>query len=208
LGTLLLLVKTRRTTKENYGVTVGQNLIMLYLGIGVLGTAAYEHTVFDHYIAFLFPVTAMILGMVFDWWLHRSKLLGSLLLIGFGSVFVPNNAAKMPLTSAGWQISDVRRTSEKIISELGDIDSYALVLLSESKDLYAQNYRYYLYALGRPPVSPELAAQAQAIVIINENQPDIDLKTTPIYEIATFPSKDIANLYTIEGGPTIMVLKR
>jgi hypothetical protein len=181
---------------------------LLFFAVGVFGTTAYEHSIFDHYIAFLFPVNALILGMVFDWWLHRSKVLGGTFLLIFLMLFIPYNIKKMPLKSAGWQITHVRSTSQKIIDSLSGIDTYGLVLLSESKDLYAQNYRYYLYALGKPPVNPENTAEAQALVIINENQPDINIATSPIYEIATYPSKKLTRQYIIEGGPTIMIVEK
>jgi len=124
----------------------GHILILWWLVVGILGTAAYQHTVFDHYIAYLFPISALMggvaLGQLYHWQIGQFKIgkIGvGLLILGFASYNLP----KMPLKTTGWTVSEIRQTSQTILDRVAPGEKYNLVLLSESHDLDGQNYRYF-----------------------------------------------------------------
>ena len=189
-------------TKRTKGILV----LGLYLVLAIIGTAFYQHTLFDHYLGYLFPMVALLYGSLLGFMLrHR---VGLLLVVSFIGLFLWYNITKYPLGDQGWMIHDMRRTAQIISEKIGTEEKYNIILLSESRDLYGQNYRYYLTTMPNPPVKPENFADADKLVIINENQPGVDVTQLPIYEIQTFPNKEISAVYTVEGGPEIIVLER
>lgn len=188
--------------------TLEKNVLFSWLFFGILGTAFYQHTIFDHYILFLLPVTYLVFGLLLAWFWQQKFMLFKLVPIVVLVYFLKINAGNWPLQPVGWQISDMNRTAQELVTHVQGNEKYSVILLSESKDLYGQNYRYFLEATSKPPLRPEEFASADKLFIINENQPGVDVATLPIYEIQTFPSKKIAETFQITSGPTVFVLKR
>lgn len=195
------LLKTS-TGKRQKGYIV---LFIFVIG-AILGTSIYQHTLFDHYLGYVFALVCLVYGSILAYMLkHR---VGLLLIVFFCGFFVWYNAPRYPLWTPGWTIFDMKRTADVIAEQVSPGEKYNIVLLSESKDLYGQNYRYFLSTTETPPVSPDEFAEADKLFIINENQPDIDVTQLPIYEIQTFPNKNISRVYTVENGPNIIMLER
>jgi 4-amino-4-deoxy-L-arabinose transferase-like glycosyltransferase len=182
-------------------------VLLSFAAMGVLGTAFYQHTIFDHYIAFLFPMSFLLLAWVIVQ-LWQVKILGPILVIAWLGWFNWRNIPKWPIQSQGWTIFDMERTAQGVVAELKPGEKYNVVLLSESHDLYGQNYRYFLMAAGYPVLSPELASQADTLVVINEERQTSDVANLPIYEIVTFPVKTPEKVYTIPNGPEISIFRR
>lgn len=184
----------------------GHIVIVLYLLIGIVGLSFYQHTVFNHYIAYLFPITALVYGIVLGgiwpkWW-------GKILLLAFGTYFLVYNFPRYQLQSLGWNLTDIRSTSEEIYQHLSPTEKYNLVLLSGTHDLYAQNYRYFLSTQPNKPLPPELSGQVDTLVIINEDHVTEMPQDADIYEIVIFPNKNPSEVFTIEQGPTITILRK
>jgi len=190
----------------------GHILILWWLVVGILGTAAYQHTVFDHYIAYLFPISALMggvaLGQLYHWQIGQFKIgkIGvGLLILGFASYNLP----KMPLKTTGWTVSEIRQTSQTILDRVAPGEKYNLVLLSESHDLDGQNYRYFLTTdKNKPPVPLEERGNINTLFIINEEKKSQKVTDLPIYEIVTFPNKVPSEVYHIPNGPEITILRR
>jgi 4-amino-4-deoxy-L-arabinose transferase-like glycosyltransferase len=183
----------------------GLAVILAYLVTGILGTALYEHTVFDHYIAYLFPVAFLVLGVVLSW-LNKRRI-GVMLSLLFILFFTGYNLKKMPIQSSNWTIFEMQTVTDSINQVLEPGEAYSLILLSESKDLYAQNYRYFLSTTDTPPLPPERAGEAETLVVINEEHVE-NVGYLPIYEIATFPEKNPSEVYTIDHGPEIIIFRK
>jgi len=181
-------------------------VLLIYLITGIIGTSLYEHTIFDHYISYLFPVTALIYGLIFS--NLKPKFLGLFALIIFGSYFVSYNWQKMPIKTMGWTVNDIRLTSEEILKHLQPGEKYNLVLLSESRDIDGQNYRYFLTTGHTRPVVAEERGNVNTLIIINEEKLLTDVTNSPISEIATFPNKTVSEFFTIPNGPEITILRR
>jgi 4-amino-4-deoxy-L-arabinose transferase-like glycosyltransferase len=193
------LFKTKRPT------WAGEVVIVSYLVTGIVGSAVYEHSVFDHYIAYLFPASFLIQGLGLA---RLSRhLLGSLAVVAFVGYFLWHNLARMPLQPNGWTIYDMQRVTDSIYQRLGPDEKYSLVLLSPSKDLYGQNYRYFLSTTNKPPLPPERAGEADTLVIINEEHVT-NVSALPIYEITIFPQKTTSETYTIDTGPEIIMFRK
>ncbi|MFZ5376086.1 MAG: hypothetical protein ACOZAN_00245 [Patescibacteria group bacterium] len=185
---------------------LGEAIVITFLLTGIIGTAFYQHTIFDHYIAYLFPVTFLIYGIVGNWLCTR--IWGKLIVMLFALVFLSYNLPRMPLKSLGWQVDDIERTSQEILKRVAVGDKYNIVLLSESKDHYGQNYRYFLVASDKPPVEIENGADADKLFIINEEKKTKDVTGLPIYDLVVFPNKTVKDFFVIDNGPEITLLEK
>ncbi len=181
-------------------------LLLSFLGFSILGTAFYEHSIFDHYIAYLFPLTALLYGYLFT--RIKPKQLAVVILVVFAGYFLNYNLPKMPLAPTGWTVADIRRTSEAILEKLEPGEKYSVILLSESGDIEGQNYRYFLTTGHTRPVPAEEQGSVDSLVIIDEQGLVDDVGSLPMYEIVTFPDKDNREVFAVEGGPTITILRR
>lgn len=185
----------------------GQIVITIWLLVGIAGTAIYKSTVFDHYIAYLFPVTCLILGMVlaFFWQSRLTKLIVPSFFIWF---FV-TNLYKYDYRSVSWTVQDMENYSKKILQYTASDEDYSLVGINTYNDIYAMNYRYYLTVWGRKPLDTEDANSAKKLLIINENyEPVQKILDLPIYEIVIFPQKDQRQIVRTPRSPDLIILRR
>ena len=173
--------------------------------VTIIGISFYKHTIFDHYILYTLPITALLIGAVFQ---HYWRFLVTKIALGlFLAFFIYANVAHYRLSSAGWTIADMAGVSQSIYEKLKSDDVYNLVLLSESHDINGQNYRYFLSTTDHPPVAEEDRGSVNTLVIINEDRKLAKVVDSPIYEIVVFPNKEPAQVYTISGGPEITILR-
>ncbi|HEX7017338.1 MAG TPA: hypothetical protein VF209_00310, partial [Patescibacteria group bacterium] len=185
----------------------GQAVLATYLFFSIIGLSFYEHTVFDHYIAYLFPVTFLLYGLA-SYWLWTKGYVGKVAAVLFTLVFVAYNIQHYPLSKLGWTIADIKRTSQTIADRVKPGEKYDIVLLSETKDIDAQNYRYYLHATNTPPVNIGEHGDIETLFIIDEEKKVANVTDLPIYIIVVFPDKEPAEVYNVPGGPEITVLRR
>lgn len=203
-GILLLLVWLIFFDKDNPH-QAGQMVIGAYLLTGIIGTSLYEHTIFDHYIAYLFPVTFLCYGMVLDW-LWEKRMAGKVLVGVAVAGFAWYNLPRIPLQDAGWTIADMERVSQEIATHVDPDKSYNITLLSESRDHYGQNYRYYLTTTDHSPVKPG-ETDVEQLVIINEIGEENPLDSN-IYDIVVFPNKEPQKIIQLENGPELIFLSQ
>jgi 4-amino-4-deoxy-L-arabinose transferase-like glycosyltransferase len=184
----------------------GWVVISAYLLTGILGTSLYEHTIFDHYIAYLFPVTFWVYGIVLNWMIEQKKLLGMFLTGIFLAYFLWYNYNNLPIKSLGWTVEDMKAVSESIYQKIKPDEKYNLILFSESHDLDAQNYRYFLNTTDRKPLTTENRGEAETLVIINEDRSIEKVGDSPVYEIVVFPNKEPKESFIAHDGPEIIIL--
>lgn len=185
----------------------GEMVILTYLLVGIIGTAFYGHTIFDHYIAYLFPISFLTFGIVIAALTNRyfmSKVVAMVFLFGFLAWNIP----RYHLKTQGWSIDDVKRTSQAILNKVEPGEKYNIVLLSESRDIDGQSYRYYLEVSDKPPLPIERRGETETLFIINEEKKSPKVTDEPIYEIVVFPNKTPKEVYNVENGPEITVLKK
>lgn len=194
---------------KNYQHKKGLIVICAYLITAILGTSFYQHTIFIHYIAYLFPITFMIYGVVFDLVLKKPLTwAGAILLLLFSFYFFSYNQPRWPIKKAGWAISDISRTADSIYQHVQKDDIYNIVLLSETRDIDGQNYRYFLTTKENKPVPIERRGEVNTLFIIDEEKKVSDVTSLPIYEIVVFPNKENKQVYQVENGPQITILRK
>ncbi len=206
---LIVLVSTyfslKKQPKSNY--PSGIAVLSVFAAVGVIGTSLYQHTVFDHYISYLFPIAFLLHGL----WMAQlyKSTVGKIALVVICGLFILVNIPKMPLKTTGWTIDDIAKTSQSIADKVAVGEKYNIVLISESKDIDGQNYRYYLSTnQGKEPVLPEHRGDVQTLFIIDEIKDSPEVTQLPIYEIVTFPNKNPSEVYQIPNGPEITILRR
>lgn len=207
LAALIFMLRQPKSKRLTSGEQEGGVWVILsFLAFGIAGTAVYEHTVYDHYIAYLFPVTCLLYGYLIGHLRPKaaSFFVGSLV----ACYFLSYNLPRLPIRDTGWKLKDIRRTSEAILERVRPGEKYNIVLLSESRDINGQNYRYFLTTGHTRPVPLEQQGDIDTLFIINEEKKTDRVVDSPIYEIVVFPDKTPAEVFQIENGPEITVLRR
>jgi len=191
--------------KREHGL--GESIIFVFLLVGIVGTAVYEHSIYDHYVAYLFPVTFFVLALLLVE-IQKIKFIGGIISLVFVCYYLSFNIQNMQLGDTGWKLSDIERTSAAIAERVSNGEKYNIVLLSATGDIDAQNYRYFLSTTENPPVLTEERGSVETLFIINEDQVIDKVVDSPIYEIVVFPNKEPSEVFNIPGGPEITVLKK
>lgn len=191
--------------KKNQYHTGYQILAVTYV-LSVIGLSFYRSSVFDHYIAFFFPATFLIFASVLELigrWRWGWGVVGVALIYYFAY-----NFQHMPLKTLGWTMYDMERTAASVAEHVKPGEKYNIVLLSETKDVYGMNYRYFLTTTETPPLTMEHFGEVETLFIIDEQQIVKDVTSLPIYEIVVFPNHTPSEVYSVPGGPKVTVLRK
>ncbi|MBU0978831.1 MAG: glycosyltransferase family 39 protein [Patescibacteria group bacterium] len=213
LNTLLIFVfgwgvwQWRQQNIKNSSLLIGLNLLLVMVGVGIVGTSLYGHSVFDHYISYLFPIVFLIYGLVLMG-LWKWSILGKLMSLALLAWFIWFNVNTLSFKPAGWQINDLIATSQTIAFRVGSNELYTIVLISPSGDLHGMNYKYFLYTLGQEPLEFSRIEEAQTLFVINEFDVPYNLASSPVREIQVFPNLQPDEVYRMPGGPEIVVLRK
>lgn len=198
---LIYLVKRKKNQFRT-----GHFILLVTSIVSICGLAFYRSSVFDHYIAFFFPATFLILAAVLDLiaqWRYGWGIAAIALVLYAGY-----NLEHAPLRTLGWTVHDMKRTAETISQRVQPGEKYNIVLLSETKDVYGMNYRYFLTTTDRPPLKMEHFGEVETLFIIDEQKIEKDVTSLPIYEIVVFPNHTPSEVYQVEGGPEVTVLRK
>lgn len=207
LGHWLLNQGRKKSNRsKNY---VGVIVLSIYLLVGVLGTSFYEHTIFDHYIGFLLPISVLIVSWTLFRLIEISKLAWIATLL-FLFLFMSYNWPKYPMLLRPSQVrlSDLQQISNSILARVDEDDIYNIVLLSATGDIDGMKYRYFLEASDHPPARPEQRGEVNKLFIINEDRKLDRVVDSPIYEIVVFHDKEPVEVYDGPGWPEITVLEK
>ncbi len=178
-------------------------IILIYLIVGIIGTATYQHTIFDHYITYLFPITALVYAICLT--TIKLKLFKNIFASSFIIAFLFFNLLQMPF-KPNYSMQTAKKTAMRIQNFLPNQKPYNIVLFSESKDIYGLSYRYFLSTYDHQPLAVENHHQAENLIIIDEFKNSKQVTNTNIYEILTFPNKTIKKQTSVENGPNLYLL--
>lgn len=204
---LVLVLSFQNGKKDKY--FLGKLIILAFLTTGIFGVGLYQHAVYNHYIAYLFPIVFFTLGLVGEY-LFKKNLLGKAVVVFFLILFASHNiyAMKDVLKSIGGKIERVQQGADSILQRVEVGEKYDIVLLTGTGDIEGQNYRYFLSTTDKPPVLAEERGNIDTLFIINDDRVLKKVTDSPIYEIVVFPNKNPSEVYEIEDGPEITVLRR
>lgn len=188
---------------------LGIHILLTFATVGIIGLSTYQHTVFAHYILYLFPVTALLLGVFFAY-IWSKKWAGQAMVCLFFILFFVRTDVWRHLALPEWGVKDVEKVAKTISERVAQGEKYNIVLLSNSGDIDGQNYRYFLSTSDVPPVEIEKRGEIETLFIINEDKVLKKVVDSPVYEIVVFPNKEPAEVYqTFNGkGPEVTVLRK
>lgn len=186
----------------------GVAILTVYMVVGILGLSTYKHTVFDHYIAYLFPITFLLLGFMLAK-LSTAGIVGKALAATFFAFVLFTNIPRYSFKPSGTGFAALSQTAVSIYNRVAPDQKYGIALLSGTKDYHGMNYRYYLSLnKEKQPLDVSLQNSAEIIFIIDEEKKYAQPQYVDIFEISSFPGKRVVDRYDIPDGPTVTVLKR
>ncbi len=121
--------------------------------------------------------------------------------------FFISNAQRWPL-KPNYLYQRTQQSSQQIYNYLVDGERYDIVLLSETKDLYGQSYRWFLSTTDRPPILKENAQTPETLVIIDEEKHAKDVTNLDIYEIIVFAGKNVDVKVLNQDLPDFYILRK
>lgn len=208
LGVVLIVgIATNAVRKEKKDLT-RIAVLLVYLSVGIVGFSFYQKDMYDHYIVYLLPATFLVLGYCLDK-IARAHYLGWSVVVFFFFSYFSYNLPLLSFVAGGPTQENLRITADSIHDRVDADEPYAVVLLSESKDSYGMNYRYFLNVVpDKQPVTPERNSDAVKLFIINEEQKTDRPQDVEIYEVVTFGTTEPLEVYTLPQGISVTVLSK
>ncbi len=126
----------------------------------------------------------------------------------FTGLFLNYNLRNLPLES-NYLYKRTKAAADQIYHQLEPDESYDIVLLSETKDLYGQSYRYFLSTTDKAPVykDREYTQVPETLVIIDEERKTEEVSNLPIYEIMIHSHKTVDQTIDNSNLPDIYILR-
>lgn len=200
---LISMVSSRIIRKKMPGLPT----LLIVIAVSIVGLGFYRGTVYDHYVAFLFPISTLLLAAAVS--IVNTTLPGKLLSAGFLGIILVLNVVRFPLADADWKPSDIQAAAQTIVDRVTPGEKYNSILVSDSRDYYGANYRYFLSASSKPPIQVGSNESVESLFIIDETKGRIKATDLPTYEIVVFSNKEPVEQYTAPNdGPIISVLKQ
>ncbi len=173
--------------------------MLLYFLSSLIGLSLYTGDVFEHYLSFVFPLPFIIVGVILSLLWNQRFILGKVITVGCVATLLYVYSTQYRINhSLGWQIDDVKRVSEIIAEDAGQ-KAYNVVLLDDTKDYRAMNYRYFLEISGTRIVSSDNYASPDVLYIIAVN-PDLNSPEIETREIETFLGKRVRDMQAGENS--------
>lgn len=162
----------------------GVKLVVLWVVSSVIGLSLYPDTIYSHYVAFLFPASFLLLGIVIDWLMSKSSGLKYLLLLG-GFIVAAYNIRSLPF----WETNpggyrEMRRVAMEVAKEMQQGERYNIALLNSNREYRGMKYRYFFSITPNRPQSEYDYERLNALVVFVENGEDPT--KSPIFEIQQF----------------------
>ncbi|PWU24052.1 hypothetical protein C5B42_00850 [Candidatus Cerribacteria bacterium 'Amazon FNV 2010 28 9'] len=200
LGGFSLLQKRKR--QEKVGVMFVLSLFIFSLCI----LSFYTESIFDHYLAFLFPVASLSAGILLSYlW---GKAIMKPFVIALLIVFVGFSLEKYPGTAnLGLNVDYFKRSAQVISTHVNPGEAYDILVFSGTKDFDGMAYRYFLTIDHRPPVDVGYVQTADKLFLIDEQRQE-NVLASPQYDLAVWPNRIPTASFDIPNGPHVIELAR
>jgi len=159
----------------------------------------YQHSIYDHYFGFLFPVPFLLMGWILAMFWH-AKVVGKILTL-LVLVFLTFLAIKeSPLRYPPNRQLQKTQTIARFVLDKTQGEPFNLALVAERN--YDEAYAFFMEKWGQPPVriEPQKAEETitQQLFVICE-QSDCQPTFNPKAEIAMFGWSQIDEKWEVEG---------
>jgi len=203
VGSLIILKIIREGLLNSWHGFITRNaslfLILVWFLFGILGLGIYQHSIYDHYFGFLFPVPFLLMGWLLAMLWH-TKIVGKILtlLVLFFLTFLA--VKESPLRYPPNRQLQKTQTIARFVLDKTQGEPFNLALVAERN--YDEAYAFFMEKWGQPPVriEPQKAEETitQQLFVICE-QSDCQPTFNPKAEIAMFGWSQIDEKWEVEG---------
>lgn len=192
----------RRTVRQ------AVQLLLLTILITVLGLSVYKNAVYLHYLSFLLPLVYLLFGYLLDRLMQLSKL--QVLVVGSALVIYSwQNIVSLSYVGGGPRLPMLAATAQAIHERVQPAEPYSILLISESKDLYGMNYRYFLTTNHeKRPLDPERFGESKKLFVLWEDKKVVEPLQLPLYELLVFNVATPSATFEVPNGPTVLELRK
>lgn len=182
-------------------------LIALTLAITWIGSYLYTSEVHEHYVAFFFPVAAIIWGTALASWstFHGVGKVAGVVVVGL-LMFV-NISQAHPLRAESKPLSRFARVVDLVAPFLEPNQKYNLAMVADDREYKALNYRYFFEVSDNPPAHEDDYANLDQLVVIAETK-DIDPTTLSPIEFHPLHEMTLVKRIPQTDGPDILIYSR
>ncbi len=153
--------------------------------ISLIGLMFYSETLFEHYLGFFYPFTFIVAGVSLGFLYQKYRIAGKLFAICLLIFIIWHNIQFYDFWNpTGPFIDDVQATAD-IISNDAVNDKFNIILIDDTKDYRAMNYRYFLEVKDAKILDLNQFGNADYLYIISLNKID-DLTNIETREIEDF----------------------
>ncbi len=200
------IMLAREQNKKTFGVL---SIVLTTLISSILVLSVYKNDVYTHYVAFLIPPVVLLYGYVLTK-LGRLNRAIQFIIAAFMLFYALGSYQQLIWKSPGPSLSGLQTVADSIHSRLVPGERYAILVLSEYRDTYGMNYRYYLSLdPEKRPVEPEELSQVSKMLVIQEDMKIESPLTVPLYELQVFDIATPSATWDVtEDGPRIFVLEK
>lgn len=204
LGTVVVFWMREKRRRVKQAV----QLLLLTVLVAVAGLSVYKNDVYLHYLGFLLPVVFLLYGYLFDRLIRLNKL--QALVVGLAlTAYTYQNVIGTSFVGGGPRLPMMKATAAAIHSHVEVGEPYSILLISESKDLYGMNYRYFLTTdPQKEPLDPELFGSAKKLFVLWEDKKVAEPLVLPLYELLVFDVATPAATFEVPDGPTVLELRK
>lgn len=183
-------------------------LLLITMMVSLVGLSVYKNEVHLHYLGFLLPLIFLLFGYLLDRLMAINRL--QVIVVGCAVfVYAWSNIASISFVGGGPRLPMLEATARAIHDHVDAWEPYTVLLISESKDLYGMNYRYYLTTdREKEPLDPEQFGNAKKLFVIWEDKAVEEPLKLPLYELLVFDVATPSARFDIPDGPTILELRK
>jgi 4-amino-4-deoxy-L-arabinose transferase-like glycosyltransferase len=204
LVALALSIYNERNKKIYSAISVALITVL----VSIIALSIYKNDVYNHYIAFLIPVICLLYAYLLYkiWLMGRSN---KIVVLAFLLFYFVGSLGQISFQPNGPSLNQLRKTANAIHELIAPNEIYALLLLSQTKDTYGMNYRYYASLIrDKKPIGPEFLDQASSMIVIQEDRELDNPLSLPLYELLVFNVATPSAQIEIENGPIIYKLEK
>ncbi len=197
--TAVLIIRNRR--KETF-FDKAITILLVWLVIGIIGVAFFNHEIYSHYFGFLFPAPFILFAGLSKYVIDGLKTAGKILIGIIVAAILVVSFTNSPLRAEpGYQMERAIRVAQKIKEEARG-KRFNMAVIADSN--YEDGYKYFLEAWGEKVVflDPERykeSVTSQLFVVCEKQEEKCDPTHSPKAEVANFGWSRVSGEWKVNG---------
>lgn len=181
-------------------------MMLLALLTTWIGSYLYTSSVYEHYVAFFFPIAAIVWGVAISV-VYKTSLIGKALGISVVVLIsLVNIRLAHPFTAEAKLLSRFERVVE-LTKPYQTQGKYNLAMIADDREYKALNYRYFFEVSGNPPAHEDDYDNLEQLIVIAETK-DVDPSSLSPIEFHPLHEMKLAQKIPQTNGPDILIYNR